>query len=73
MKESGPIITLTVNGKKVELNDGREQYIFVDLFNYIDFDLTKPQGSMVLMLNGRQACFTDIIKSGDVVDIYWKQ
>jgi hypothetical protein len=54
------------------LKDDRTQYIFVDIFNYIDFDLSKPQGTIMLRLNGRQAAFTDIIQSGDVIEIYWK-
>ncbi len=63
---------LIVNGKNITLSDGRSQYIFVDIFNYVDFDLTKPKGTIVLRLNGQQAAFTDIIKSGDVIEIYWK-
>jgi cell division protein FtsA len=63
---------VTVNGKSVLLKDDRTQYIFVDIFNYIDFDLSKPQGTIMLRLNGRQAAFTDIIQSGDVIEIYWK-
>jgi cell division protein FtsA len=61
-----------VNGRNILLKDSKSQYIFVDIFNYIDFDLTKPKGTIVLSLNGRQAAFTDIIKSGDVIGIYWK-
>ena len=29
--------------------------MFVDIFNYIEFDLSKPQGTIELRLNGR-AC-----------------
>lgn len=61
-----------VNGRNISLKDGRPQYIFVDIFNYIEFDLTKPKGTIVLKLNGQQAAFTDIIKSGDVIEIYWR-
>jgi cell division protein FtsA len=61
-----------VNGRSIILEDGRSQYIFVDIFNYIDFDLSKPKGTIILKLNGQQAAFTDIIKSGDVIEIYWK-
>ncbi|HHV98091.1 MAG TPA: cell division protein FtsA [Clostridiaceae bacterium] len=63
-------ISVVVNGKTILLGN-KEQYIFVDIFNYIDFDLTKPKGNIVLKLNGRQAAFTDIIKNGDIIEINW--
>ena len=66
-------VKVTVNGQAIILKDNRSQYIFVDIFNYIDFDLTKPQGSIVLKLNGQQAAFTDVIRSGDVIEIYWNR
>lgn len=62
---------VTVNGKEVLLDSKKNQYMYVDIFNYIEFDLSKPQGSIVLKLNGRQAGYTDPIKPGDVIDIYW--
>ncbi len=64
-------IEVTVNGRKVYLKKRKTQYIFVDIFNYVDFDLTKPKGNIMLKLNGRNASFTDEIVSGDVIDIYW--
>lgn len=66
-----PGIQVIVNGRSVTLKD-RKQYIFVDIFNYIDFDLSKPKGTINLRLNGQQAAFTDIIKPGDVIEISWK-
>jgi cell division protein FtsA len=64
-------IKVTVNGKSVYLKNKKTQYIFVDIFNYIDFDLTKPKGNIMLKLNGKNASFTDEIHYGDVIDIYW--
>lgn len=66
-------IAITVNGSGVVLNGNRKEYIFVDIFNYIDFDLSKPQGSIVLKLNGKNAAYTDAVKDGDVVEIYWER
>lgn len=63
---------VTVNGKRVVLNDGRTQYIFVDIFNYINLDISTIRGNITLRLNGREAAFTDIIKPGDSIDIYWE-
>jgi hypothetical protein len=46
----------------------------VDVFEYIDFDLSKPEGSgIVTNLNGRGAQYMESIKSGDVIEIYWKK
>jgi len=59
-----------INGKSVTLKPGK-QHIFVDLFNYIDFDMSKPQGNIILQLNGKPAGFTDPVKPGDIIDIYW--
>lgn len=66
-------VQLTVNGETVILDGNRAQYIFVDIFNYINFDLSKPQGTIALKLNGQPAAFTDTIKHGDVIEIYWKK
>ena len=66
-------VVLTINGKKTVMKENKSQYIFVDVFNYINFDLTKPQGSIVLRLNGQQAAFTDNIRSGDIIEIYWQK
>jgi len=45
--------------------------VFVDIFNHITFDLTKPQGILVLKLNGSRANYTDTLNEGDAIDIYW--
>lgn len=66
-------INITINGKQIIIKAAKTQYIFVDIFNFIDFDLSKPQGNIVLKLNGRPASFTDVIKSGDVIDIHWER
>ena len=64
---------ITVNGKKVALPPKTGQYLFIDTFNHIDFDLTDPKGTIKLKLNGSDAGYTDVIKSGDVIDIYWRE
>ena len=65
-------IQVTVNGELIVLV-GKPGYIFVDVFDYIDFDLSKPQGSgIVTELNGRNAQYMEPIHSGDVIKIFWK-
>ena len=70
--ETSPSFNVNVNGAPIVMDGSRTQYIFVDIFNYISFDLSKPQGTIVLQLNGRPAAFTDAIQQGDEIEIYWK-
>lgn len=66
-------IQVTVNGEQIVLV-GKAGYIFVDVFDYIDFDLSVPQGSGVATeLNGRNAQYMEPIHNGDVIKIYWKK
>jgi len=66
-------IIVTVNGEQIKLS-GKKNYVFVDVFEYIDFDLSKPEGSgIVTNLNGRGAQYMESIKSGDNIEIYWKK
>jgi hypothetical protein len=64
---------ITVNGEIIKMKDNGSQHIFVDIFNYINFDLSKPQGTIALKLNGKSAAFTDKIQQGDIAEIYWKK
>ena len=60
-----------VNGRPIMLK-GKPQYIFVDVFDYIDFDLSRPQGKgIVTRVNKEQAQYLDLIHDGDVIEIYW--
>lgn len=63
-------ICVTVNSKKVTLR-GKEEYIFVDIFNFIDFDLKSANGTIKLKLNEEDAGYTDKIESGDVIKVFW--
>ena len=65
-------IRVTVNGQEIQMS-GKSEYVFVDVFQYIDFDLSRPKGSgIVTNLNGREAQYMESIHSGDVIEIYWK-
>ncbi|MDD3204117.1 MAG: cell division FtsA domain-containing protein [Lachnospiraceae bacterium] len=66
-------ITLQVNNALVMLR-GKNEYIFVDIFNEIDFDLSQPKGSaIVTTLNGVPAQYMEPIHDGDMIEIYWKE
>lgn len=65
-------VTVQVNGASVTLS-GKADYVYVDVFDRIDFDLKNPKGKMVeTLINGRKAQFTEPLKTGDVLDIFWK-
>ncbi|MEE1008424.1 MAG: cell division FtsA domain-containing protein [Agathobacter sp.] len=67
------VITVTVNGEKVELS-GKESYVFVDIFDRITFDLQSGGGrAIVTLINGRNAQFAEEIKEGDNIELYWKE
>ena len=73
--EEAPIenkrVIVMVNRKPVVLH-GKPKYIFVDIFDYIDFDLSTPQGAIVTTLNGVQAQFMEELHDGDMIEVYWK-
>ncbi len=50
---------------------GKGQYVFVDIFDYINFDRSKARGLLVTKINGRSAMYMEEIHDGDVIEIYW--
>ena len=76
-EEGNPIVvepvdvTVKVNGEFVTLT-GKPEYVFVNVFDYINFNLAEPRGKgIVTNLNGQAAQFNEVLHSGDVLDIYW--
>lgn len=65
-------IVILVNRQPVRLK-GKSSYILVDLFDFYDFDLSKPKGNVVLKLNGVSCNYMSPIKDGDLVDLYWEE
>ena len=66
-------IVVFVNGEPVPLS-GKEEYIFVDIFDRITFDLNAGRGrAIATMINGREAQFTEVLSHGDKVELYWKE
>ncbi|WP_242830330.1 cell division protein FtsA [Butyrivibrio sp. AE3009] len=63
---------LMVNNDPITLH-GKADYIFVDIFDAIDFDLSKPNGrSIVTSLNGGTPDYMEPIHEGDKIEVYWK-
>lgn len=60
-----------VNGSPLVMR-GKASYVYVDVFDYIDFDLKKPAGrSIYTSLNGQPAEYLREIADGDVIEIRW--
>lgn len=64
-------LDVIVNEEKVILRD-KDKYIFIDVFDFIDFDLTRAKGNLVLMLNDKKAGFYDVLSKDDIIKIYWE-
>jgi len=63
-------IIVIANGQLVTLK-GKKSYVFVDIFDYIEFDRSKPQGNIVCLINKEKAGYMDTIKEQDIIDVYW--
>jgi hypothetical protein len=51
---------------------GKEKYVFIDVFDYIDFDLTRAKGVLVLRINDNKAGYYDELNQGDNIIIRWE-
>lgn len=69
-KEEVNEIKVVVNDKPVILQ-GKAEYVFVDIFTKVDFDLSVPKGNLVLTLNDKKAGYYDKLKNGDIIKIFW--
>ncbi len=65
------VIKLNINNEQKIIEHNKDKFVFVDIFNYVDFNLSKPKGIIVLKVNGIKAQFTQELKNGDNIEIYW--
>lgn len=65
-------IFVMINGKPVRLT-GKSAYVLVDIFDFYPFDLSRPKGNVVLKLNGSGCGYTEPLKDGDIIDLYWEE
>lgn len=73
IKEPEDGLHVTVNGEPVVMT-GKKEYIFVDVFNVIDFDIHASAGRpVVTKLNGERCGYTAALHENDVVDVYWEE
>ena len=67
------MIKLSINGQEKTIEYNKKQFVFVDIFDYIDFDLTRPRGNLILKVNGEDAKYMEPLNDGDVLEIYWNK
>lgn len=66
-------IIVYVNGEPVPMT-GKKDYIFVDIFDRITFDLAAGGGrAIATLINGKDAAFSERLQDGDQIDLYWKE
>lgn len=71
--ESSNVLKLIINGEEKIIHHNKKSFIFVDIFDYIDINLSKPQGELILNVNGIKAEFTQELKENDRLDVYWRK
>ena len=65
-------IAVIANGRPYTLT-GKLQYVFVDIFDKMEFDLKASNGrKIVTLLNGRDAQYLEPLKDGDVIEVRWE-
>lgn len=65
-------LSITANGKPLTLT-GKDSYVFVDVFDRLNFDLNKSNGRKIItLLNGKNAMYLEPLKNGDVIEIRWE-
>lgn len=65
-------LNVTVNGEKIVLT-GKENYVFVDIFDKYQFDLKNVRGTeLVQRVDGKRAEHFSALQEGSVVEIFWK-
>ena len=65
-------IFVIINGQQIQLKN-KEKYIYVDIFDFYDFDMKVARGTeLIKTINGESCEFTSPIKEGDIIEIYWR-
>ncbi len=65
-------INLIINDEEMNLTYEKDKFLFVDIFDYIDFDLSSLKGKLRLSINNRDAEYMEELNNGDNIKIYWE-
>lgn len=64
-------LNIIVNENNMTIEYTKKNFVFIDIFDYIDIDLTKPNGKLILTINGVKADYYQQINNGDKLEAYW--
>jgi hypothetical protein len=71
MKPEVMELPIVVNGEKKILS-GKKDYIFVDVYNVINFDPSESAGRpLITKINGRKCGYADELHANDEVEVFW--
>lgn len=66
-------LAVFVNDETVVMH-GKPEYVFIDVFDYIDFDLSDSRGrGIITQVNDKNAYYTQTLKEGDRIVIRWEE
>lgn len=65
-------LTINVNDEPIQI-PAEPAPSFINIFDYIDFDRSKPRGRLIMIHNGKPATLTGKLHSGDKIAIFWEQ
>ena len=72
-EEFSTTINVIVNNRPVTL-EGKGSYVFVDIFDFYEFDLQTVKGEKLIMkINGEPAEHFSPVKEADKLEIFWKK
>ena len=70
---AGNTVNVVVNGRPIRLT-GKKSYIFVDIFEFYEFDLKASNGRAVITKrNGGNAKFSEELCEGDQIELGWQE
>lgn len=65
--------SVLVNGEVIVMH-GKTEYVFIDVFDYIDFDLSDSRGrAIITKVNDKNAFYTQTLDEGDEIVIRWEE
>lgn len=72
--EASPVdLAVFVNGDLIMMH-GKPEYVFIDVFDYIDFDLSDSRGrAIITKVNDKNAFYTQTLSEGDEIIIRWEE
>ena len=68
-----PEINIVLNGEDIILpeKDDNSPHMFLEVLNLINLDLSNPQGTLIMKINGNDASYTSRLNNRDNIEIYW--